>query len=295
MEEAVAWADVWVQSRVPSTHVLELTASAQTHYGRFSQEFGRFVVQYEVEYTALADLVEQINYLDKTDWPEHRAVQYILVASNARSFYSALDRLARGYHEDCLTITRCLYETFVRCLFVSCFPDDAYSALVGGTPKGVRRFNLTNFLEQDLGLVWGTKYRIMSGFAHSNKAEVMAALQRALVREGDPELFKPTIRYREDLAVASIAFLNFTLLAHLRLSLEVFAGNLNATSEAKTTASDAVALLTETLTRNDKEYWRTTALDLDLIFSMLSVADARGNWRSFLAAARAVASGTDPA
>ncbi len=291
----MAWADDWVQSRVPSPHVLELTALAQAHYRTFSKEFGRFVVQYEVEYTALANLIEQINYLDKTDWPEHRAVQYVLVASNARGFYSALDRLARGYYEDCLTITRGLYETFVRCLFVACFPDDAYSALVWSTPKGVRRFNLTNFLEEDLGLVWATKYRIMSAFAHSNKAEVTAALQRALEREGDPDVFKPTIRYREDHAVASIAFLNFTLLAQLRLTLEVLALNLHSTSELKSTASDAVALLTETLVRNEKEYWQTTARDLDLIFGMLTVADARGDWRSFLTTARAVPSDTDPA
>lgn len=96
----------------------------------------------------------------------------------------------------------------------------------------------------------------------------MAALRRALKREGDPELFKPTIRSEKTLRSLPLRSWNFTLLAHLRLSLDVFAGNLNATSEAKTTASDAVALLTETLTRNDPEYWRTTALDLDLICGM---------------------------
>lgn len=283
----MAWADAWVQSRVPSRHVLDLTAAAQAHYATFSQEFGRFLVQYEVEYTALAALVERINYLDKSDWPSHRAVQYVLVASNARSFYSALDRLARGYYEDSLTLTRGLYETFVRCLFVACFPDDAYSALARVIPKGVRRFNLTNFLEHDLGLDWARKYRIMSAFAHSNEAEVAAALQRAISREGDPELFKPTIRYREDLAIASMAFLQFTLLAHLRLSLEAFAQNLDSATDVKTTASDAVALLSWMLITNPKEYWRKTAVDLDLIFGMLTVADAGGDWRAFLMTARA--------
>jgi hypothetical protein len=287
VEEAVAWADDWVKSRVPSGHVLDLTEGSKEHYRLFSRAFGRFVVQYEVEYTALAGIVERINYVDKANWPKHRALQYLLVASNARSFYSAVDRLARGYYEDCLTITRGLYETFVRCLFVACYPDDAYNAIVRDTPKGVRRFNLTNFLKDDLGLAWQTKYRVMSAFAHSNGTEVMAAVQRALAGEGKPELFTLRIRYREDLAIACIAFLNFTLLAYLRLCTEVLAQNFDPESEVYSTASDAVALLTVILTTNDKEYWRAAATDLGLIFRMLPIADSRGEWKSFLAAARA--------
>lgn len=104
----------------------------------------------------------------------------MLAAYNVKTFYSALDRLTKGYYEDSITLTRGLYETFVRTLFISCHPDDAYNALIFKPPKGERAFNLTNFLRNELGLEWETKYGVMSTFAHSNSLQVLSALQRAL-------------------------------------------------------------------------------------------------------------------
>ena len=214
--EAQAWADAWLAERLPTELVVQTIDDERAHFERFNSDYGRFVGQFEVEYQALAQLVDRLNFVDRSAWPSHRHVQYVLLAYNVRTFYSALDRLVRGYYEDCITLTLGLYETFVRILFVSCYPTTPYNALMAKLPKGERRFNLTNFLRDDLGLAWETKYSIMSVFAHSNSLRVLEALQRASERRGDPEQFGVRFDYEPELIEAAVPFLQFTLTSHIR-------------------------------------------------------------------------------
>lgn len=135
-EEARNWADQWTSERLPTPLVLQTIDEERAHFARFNADYGRYVGQFEVEYQSLAELIDHLNFVDRSSWPEHRSVQYALSAYNLRTFYSALDRLVRGYYEDCIALTRGLYETFVRMLFVSCYPDSAYNVLVRKPPKG---------------------------------------------------------------------------------------------------------------------------------------------------------------
>lgn len=285
-EQAQRWADFWVAHHVPSALVLKASEQERDHFRRFNQDYGRFVAQFEVEFTTLVELVDRFNFVDRSAWPPHRFVQYALLAYNAKTFLSALDRLVKGHYEDSIALTRSLYETFVRTLFVSCYPDDAYS-VVGKPPKGVRRFNLTNFLSYDLGLEWDTTYGVMSTFAHSNSSQVLMALKRAHDREGEPERFGVNFNYNPTLAETAIPFLQFAILAHLRFSMERLVEGTPLPEEPPlTTAKEAAAFLAYVLADHPKEYWRQVAADLDLIFRMLPVADRREDWIAFLRAAR---------
>lgn len=134
-EHAKAWADAWVNNHM-TADLAERVADGETeHLELFSKDYGRFVSQFEVEYSALVEIIDQINFVEKDSWPDHRSVQYVLAAYNVKTFYSALDRLTKGYYEDSITLTRGLYETFVRTLFISYHPDDAYNALIFKPPN----------------------------------------------------------------------------------------------------------------------------------------------------------------
>jgi hypothetical protein len=285
-EQAVQWVDAWVADRTPSPLFLVAGEREREHFALLNQEYGRFIVQFEVEFTALAELTDRINFADRSEWPEHRSVQYVLLAYNAKTFLSAVDRLVKGYYEDSITLTRSLYETFIRMLFVSCYPDDAYS-VIGKPPRGVRQFNLTGFLRTDLELEWETTYGLMSTFAHSNSYQVMMALKRAIDREGDPERFGVTFDYDSRLAEAAMPFLHFVLLAHLRFLVERIVDGTTITDQPSlSTAREAVDFLTYGLVNHPKEYWRNVAADLDLLFKMLALADRREDWKSFLRTTR---------
>jgi hypothetical protein len=282
-DDARDWADRWTSERVPTPLVLQIIDDEHAHFARFNVDYGRYVGQFEVAYQSLAELIDHLNFVDRSAWPPHRYVQYVLSAYNLRTFYSALDRLVRGYYEDCLALTRGLYETFVRMLFVSCHPDSAYNVLVRKPPKGERTFNLTNFLRDDLGLGWETKYEIFSIFAHSNSLHVLEALKRAGDRDGDPERFRVRIEYEPAMIEAAAPLLQFVLTAHLRFAVERFAEvDPPLPTERLQDASDALALLTHGLTTHAKEHWRMVAADLDMIFGMLVKADRREDWRTCL-------------
>lgn len=280
--------DAWVRSRLAESVVGDIKQLEVDHFAVFMKEYGRFVEQFEVQYSALVEALEAANFVDRTNWPQHRYVQFALLSYNVKTFHSAFDRIVRGYYEDGIALTRGLYEAFVRTLFVSCFPDDAYSALITNAPKGMRRFNLTNFLDHDLGLQWETKYAVTSPFAHSNSLETFQALKRAIDRVGEPEVFGFRLAFDERLAEASIPLLNFVLLTHMRFVLEQLLGDdTDVDEDLLAGIRESVRLLAHQIETHDSEYWRTVAADLDLLFEMLDVADERGDWRAFLASRRA--------
>ena len=99
-DEAKAWADEWVTDRIPSDRMLELSQAERNHLATYADEFGRFIAQFEVAFTVLVEAIDALNFVDRGHWPAHRNVQYVLVAYNLKSFHSAHDRLARGYHEE---------------------------------------------------------------------------------------------------------------------------------------------------------------------------------------------------
>lgn len=284
-DQAREWGDQWVQQHLPSRVVAEMIEQQRDHVTRFMREYGRWCTQFEVEYSALVQLLHQVNFIDKSSWQPHRSLQYMLFSYNAETFFSAFDRLLRGHYEDSITLTRSLYETFVRGLFMSCYPATATSALLSASdvPKGVRKFNLTNFLRDDLHLKWGRQYGLMSRFAHSNSFGVLQAVERATKGESEPERFGVVVRFDPVLAEAAPVFLQFVLLSHLRFSVERLASTASVpNTDVLTMAREAVSFLDYGLRHHPKPYWRAVAEDLDVVFEMLDIADRGGDWQAFV-------------
>jgi hypothetical protein len=286
-EHATAWANEWIEAHLPPAVVLRALDSEREHFALFERDHGKFVGLFEIQYSALVRVIDQINFIEKAFWPNHRTTQFVLLAYNAKSLYSSFDRVAKGYYEDGITLTRGLYETFVRIVWMSCYPDDAFGALVRNAPN-VRKFNLTNFV-RDLSFDWQPVYRLMSSFAHSNSPQVIWALERIVRHEGEPERFGARFDYDAKLADAAIPLLSFVLLVQLRLAVERFIGSATPPDqEALQLARESIDLLTHGLVNSPSEMWRTTARDLDLLFDMLHLADRREDWKQFLRVSRAL-------
>jgi hypothetical protein len=280
---ASAWIDEWVHMHLETAVTQGLPELERQHFGEFSTEYGRFVGQFEIQFSALASVVDQLNFVDKSAWPQHRPLQYVLVAYNLRSFVSALDRLARGYYEDCFAITRGLYETFVRLMWMSCHSEQAFVAVVRNAPAGLPQFNVTNFLRDQLKLEWGSQYSVLSAFAHSNSYGVLQAMQRNARREDEPERFGLGLAFRRDLAEAAIPLLQFVLLTHLRFVIERLVGHAELPRpEVSVLAAEAAGFLMYVTASQPNRSWRQVASDLDRLFAMLAVADAGGDWRAAL-------------
>jgi hypothetical protein len=134
-----------------SSVLADIQRFQRQHVAHVGREYGRFISQVELAFSLLVEIVDGINYVDKSGWPQHRSLQFILMVHNLKSIESALDRLVKGSYEDAISLVRGPYEALLRIVFISCFPADPYAGL-GKAPKGTRQFNATNFVEQDLGL-----------------------------------------------------------------------------------------------------------------------------------------------
>ena len=216
--------DAWVARNLPSQTMIELAEFERDHLERFRQNYGRLHEQFAVAFDHLVAATERINYLDKSKWPSHRSLQFILLSHNLKSFPSAMDRLSKGYYEDSITLSHTLYETFVRMIFVSCYANDPFGA-VTTVPKGHPQFNLTNLVRDELRLDWRLLYENMSRFAHSNVPATMASLARLVERVGEPEWLG--FQFDEDTAILEVTgtFLTFLLLTHTRFVIDVLIGS----------------------------------------------------------------------
>jgi len=92
------------------------------------QQYGRFIAQFEMFIGLLVEIVEDINYIDKRDWPKYRSVQFILRVQNLKTLESIFNRLTRGSYEDALILIRCHQRIEVG-------PHDRGTA-PGGEPQG---------------------------------------------------------------------------------------------------------------------------------------------------------------
>lgn len=277
--DARDWADQWVRAHIPAAVQEELATFEAEHLQRFLTDYGRGHDQFYVQYDALVRLVDEVNFIDKTDWPGHRVPQYVLLAKNLKALHSAMDRLSKGFYQDAVTLLRGSYDAFLRAVHISCYPADPYAVLVDKPPAGTTRFNATNLVESQLRLNWRFLYQLMSVFAHANTFEALKSLRE--MQDGYSERFGLTFEDDKALRELAFPFLQLVLLAFLRFVLEVIigAGAMSIDEPGLiSTSQESVQLLTYGFDHHEKERWPQLSADLDYVFEIISVADAGGDW-----------------
>lgn len=86
--------------------------------------------------------------------------------------------------------------------------------------------------------------------------------------------------YEPGVIEAAAPLLQFVLGCHLRFAVERLADvDPPIALDRLQDPRGALALLTYGLATHPKEHWRMVASDLDMIFTMLEVADRRDDWR----------------
>jgi hypothetical protein len=277
--EAQAAFDSWIEARNPPPVQIDLAGFEAEHAERFAQHHGRGVAQLYIAFDQLVALVDQVNFVDKSDWPKHRAIQFILIAKNLKAFHSALDRLTKGSYQDATTLTRTPYETFLRVVHVSIYGSNPWGALVDRPSSGVPKFNATGLAKDVLRLDW-RKYGIMSPFAHSNLLEVVQSLRKIELRDGEPERFG--LSYDDDprLVESVLPVLQFLVLAYLRFVREVLIGSATVRDVEQLAEADlAIKWASFLLGDSPKPYWTQVLSDLEYILGVLTLADSGRDWK----------------
>lgn len=245
------------------------------HAAYMQQNYGRYVDQFEMFFSAIADYSYNVNYLDKKAWPKSRGLQFIIATRSLKQLYSAHKLLLDGVYEDAIALLRSSYESFLRVVFISCNPNHSANAYKYPGQKGVQ-FIATNFVKDELELDWST-YEIANIFTHSNMYIVMGDV--ATIAKGQAEAINLDYKLDKDMIEMVINLIDFLLDIFLSAYDQLFTVDIS-----KYKSKDEIqvhidrlheyaSICHELLSGNTNANWRKTAVDIEHIFKLINTMD----------------------
>ncbi|OGQ06971.1 MAG: hypothetical protein A3G32_07180 [Deltaproteobacteria bacterium RIFCSPLOWO2_12_FULL_40_28] len=272
--ESLLWAD-------PSETSLDIYKYVQEHKLFFHKEFENFIKQFEVFFNDMNELVVLLNYVPKDDWPYTKKIQYLMFPETMKTLHRAFEDLNDGYYDESMMLNRSIYETFLRIVFISCFPNDHESVFIK-PEKGKVTFNVSNFPNDILKLKWDFLYRIMSAIHHSKKHRVLSEI---ISRQSDPNqivrlLYQSDKNFGMPMCVNIIMF-NLACLFHALVS--IFYGDFDNSEKTKPkkerwlNVNKAFLMI---ISCNPKPDFANLSKDLEKIGNIIRMANEKKDWRS---------------
>lgn len=174
---------------------------------------------------------------------------------------------------------RSVYETFLRIVFVSCFPSDWEAILYD--KKGRRSFSVTNFCRDDLKVDWVFLYHLMCKITHSKIHRHLPLINKIARGEKHGEI---TLEYSYDpkyiwLPINTSVFLLFALIS---IADELFLVDLQAAGAKSNDVNrfrDARAVLRHHISENKKEKFRQLIPDVEKIQKIIAAANSGKDWK----------------
>lgn len=272
--------DELCNSVAPSKVILDIQSYENSHLAKILNDYGRFVSQFELYYHIIVDASYAINYIEKSHWPKHRGVQFLLMVHNLKSLYSSFNLFTRGFYEDSLILARSVYESFIKAIYISCYPVDPAAIAASRKGNDGRKFNLTNFIRDELKLDWHD-YGLSSAFAHANFFSVLSELRR--IQEGNyKEAVTLKFQFDKKLAEVCINYLNYLLLVNLKELQTLFATSMNhiLTPEMVNKINKLIVLRERNILMHPKDYWPKVVKDTQDIFHMIEVVETtQKDWK----------------
>lgn len=134
--------EMYKHTETPSQVFLDIHSFEDDHAKLMLKKFGKYIDYFKHSFDLLVNLVHLVNYLDKQSWPKHRSLQFLLLKNNLKPLYSAFDRMIKGFYGDAIILLRTPYEAFIKMLYMSYYPDNAYQALLSNSESSKGNQNL---------------------------------------------------------------------------------------------------------------------------------------------------------
>lgn len=258
--------------------VVDINRYQIEHADKIFKEYGRFVSQFELYYDLIVSIFHAVNYIDKKSWPGHRTVQFLLFVHNLKSLYSSFDRLIHGFYEDSIILSRPAYEAFIKSVYITCDPSDPYAVVSGLKGKMKNKFNLTNFLKDELKIEWHD-YKLFSALAHANQYSVLAEA-KDIFEQGQKEAITLKFWFDKKLFELGVNDINYLLLVNLKAIVVLFSTSVNdvLTQVAIDKAKKLIDLRERDFASHPKEYWPRVIKDTKDIFKMIESVNMGEKW-----------------
>jgi len=266
-------------NNAPSSISLKISELEKDNTKRMLKDYGNFIKQFEDFFDLLVTLFDQVNYIKKDDWPEQRSKQFITIAHNLQTLYCAFDLTVRGHHAEAIILIRTVYETFIKVVYLSCYPEAGYSVFYK-KKDGTKEFNLTNFLNHELKLNRDNIYMVMSVMAHS-KGYLIIKEAAEIASNGQNEKIGLRIKYDKKNMEMAINYLYFLLWMFLKITIDLFIKDkINKKAEPLLEKAKKVEKALEKIfIGHPGESWKTINTDIAYIFKVIELAENGQDWK----------------
>ena len=230
----------------------------------------------------LVALVDQVDFTDRSGWPRHRAIQFIMLAKNLRTFHSAIDRLTKGSYQDAMTLTRTIYEDASSesstCPSTATILGSVSSQALDAEPVQRNRHRPRRPAAR-LALV-----QRHVDTTHANRIDVVPRLAAERDRSGEPERFG--LAYEDDVKLVEtvLPILQFLTFVYLRFVREVLIGSAEVRNAAAGRSRSGAAVGAVRARWPAQDYWHQVLRRHRLLTPILETADA-GDWKAYTTSA----------
>jgi hypothetical protein len=218
-------------------------------------------------------IVMGLNYIDKKNWPDHRTTQFLFISNNLIPLHNVTYNLLRGHWGDSMTLMRPILEAMVRMIWISCNPTRS-SAGVIKQGDGMKEFNYTNFIKDDLGLNW-EDYKMMSFKAHGNTI----AVAQDHIKLSKSEYKYPIMpKFKEDKVMFEMClnYVKFLEVFYLQFIVDILVTEYSEESLSKKLVDDAreyLRLAKANMRIHPKNYWPKVADDIEDLMELVRICD----------------------
>lgn len=261
----------------PSATSTDIYSFISNHKHLTLTHYGAFINQFEDLFHVINTIVYLLNFVPKTEWKDHKTIQYLLYPEALKTLHCAFEIGLNGYYDESLMLVRSAYETFVRIVYVSCNPSDYDSIFV--KIKDRPKFIVTNFVEDDLKVDWRWIYHLLSAVTHSKKHKAFSA-RKSLI-EGPKKEIQLEYEFSEQGMHMFINLLTFVFACLFHAMRTIFDTDFPATKELADRVervSKIDDLLLGIIEKNPSSKFGDIAKDLRKIGEIIRAADSGKDW-----------------
>lgn len=213
---------------------------------------------FENAFGLLLEIVEHLATSNTQKYPKHRLQSLLFFARALQTIFAAMDLAYKGYYAEAMALTRMVYETFTRVVFISVHPERSGEVFDFNTFK-IR--NMEQLLKYDLYEM----YKMLSTFTHSHKVDVAKALYGVLKEDASISVLNT---YDEESFTGVHNLVLFFLWAMLTIVLEVFP-ELKTDPEWAERYEGIEPEVGKYFRTHQNEHWRRAAQQVDLAKSTI--------------------------
>ncbi len=237
---------------------------SRKHRIMMAQTYWPFMQHFHRLFTILVDAIDAANYIKKDGWTYHNLAQWTLLSKNVRFIDSAYQKLLDGYYEESFVLGRVAFEAFCRIVWLHRYPNKDVGVIFRSTKDKGERFNITNFLTQDLEVDW-LSYPLFSMFVHGNQPDILKIIDQ-VAHGTTPKILVYSGKQDKKMIEGLAPTLSFLLYVFYEC-FNHYVLTLDKTHGVEIKGLQRIMTLQKTLLKkNPKAYWQKVATDIERIF-----------------------------